>query len=46
MRFEINYNIKTSDLVCIDLKDKRWTLKSSAGKKIMQIMKMTTVEFI
>ena len=32
--------------MCTNLTDKRLMLKSSAGKKIMQIMKMTTVEFI
>ena len=37
MRFEINYNIKTSDLICTNLKDKKRILKSYAGEKITQI---------
>ena len=31
MRFEINYNIKTSDLISMNSKDKKWMLKSCAG---------------
>ena len=39
MRFEINYNIKTSNLICTNMKDKKLMLKSYAGKNITQIMK-------
>ena len=34
MRFEINYNIKSSDLIYTNLEDKKSMLKSYAGEKI------------
>ena len=43
---EINYSMKCSDLICINLKDKKWMLQSYAEKKILQIMEKTTVDFI
>ena len=46
MWIEINYSIKSSDLICTDLLDKKWTLKSYAGKKISQVMEKTMVDFI
>ena len=39
MRFEITYNINTSDLICINLKEKRLT--SFAEAKVTQMMKNT-----
>ena len=44
MWIEIHYSIKSSDLICTDLLDKKWMLKSYAGKKISQIMEKTTVD--
>ena len=46
MWIELNYTIKSSDLICINLKDKKWMLRSYAGKKISHIMKKTTVAFV
>ena len=46
MRFEITYNIKASDLIDINVKDKKLMLKKNTGEKIMQIIKKTTVKFI
>ena len=43
---EINYSIKSSDLICTNLMENKWKLKSYAGKKISQIMEKTTVDFI
>ena len=43
---EIQYSIKFSDLICTDLLDKKWMLRSYAGKKISHIMKKTTVAFV
>ena len=46
MRFEITYNINTSDLICINLKEKRLT--SFAEAKVTQMMKNTiwNLEFV
>ena len=46
MKFEINYNIKASELIFANLKGKKLMLKSYAGEKILHIMKKTVVEFI
>ena len=46
MWIEIHYSIKSSDLMCTNLLDKKWMLESYAGKKILQIMKKTTVSFL
>ena len=46
MWIEINYNIKSSDLICTNLIDKKLMLKIYAGKKIAQIMEKTMVDFI
>ena len=35
MWIEIHYSIKSSDLICTNLLDKKWILKSYAGKKII-----------
>ena len=43
---EIHYSIKSSDLICTNLLDKKWMLKSYAGKKISQIREKTIVDFI
>ena len=43
---EINYSIKSSDLACTNLMDKKQMLKSYAGKKISQIIGTITVGFI
>ena len=45
-RREINYNIKSSNLICTNLFNKKLMLKSYAGKKISLIMEKTTVDFI
>ena len=45
-RFKLKYNIKSSDLICTILKDKKWMLKTYAGEKISQIMEQTTVDFV
>ena len=46
MWIEINDSIKSSDLICTKLLDKKWMLKSYAGKKILLIMEKTTVDFV
>ena len=46
MRIEINYNINFSDLICTSLKDKKWMLKKTAGKKIPQTMEKAMVDFV
>ena len=46
MWIEINDSIKSSDLICTKLLDKKWMLKSYAGKKILLIMDKTTVDFV
>ena len=46
MWIEIHYSIKSSDLMCTNLLDKKWMLESYAGKKISQIMEKTTGDFI
>ena len=43
---EINYSVKSSDLICTNLKDKKWMLKSCAGKITSQIMEKTKVDFV
>ena len=46
MRYKINYSIKSTNLICTNLMDKKSMLKSYAGKKILQIMEKTTVDFV
>ena len=46
MWIEIKCSKKSRYLICTDLLDKKWMLKSYAGKKISQIMEKTTVDFI
>ena len=43
---EIHYSIISCSLMCTNLLDKKWMLKSYAGNKISQIMKKTTVAFV
>ena len=46
MWIEINYSIKSSDLICTNLMDQIWMLKSYTGTKISQIVEKTTVDFM
>ena len=46
MLIEIHYSIRSSDSICINFLDKKSILKSYARKKILQIMKKTTVAFV
>ena len=46
MKFEINYNIKASELIFANLKGKKLMLKSYAGEKLLQIMENTVVESV
>ena len=46
MWIEVSYSLKSSGLICTNLKDKKWMLTSYAGKKISQIMVETTVDFV
>ena len=41
MRFKINYNIKTSDIIGTNLKDKKLMLKLYTGEKIIPVIKKT-----
>ena len=45
-RREINYSINSSDLIFINLPDKKWMLKSYAGKIILLILEKTIVDFV
>ena len=46
MRIEINYSIKSSGLICTNLKDNKRIFKNYAGKKISQILEKTMVDSI
>ena len=46
MWIEINCSIKSRDLLYTNLMDRKWMLKSYAGKKIWQVMEKTTVDFV
>ena len=45
-RRKITYSRKSSDLICTNLMDKKWMLKSYARKKILLFIQKTTVDFI